>query len=189
MKQWLNKIPLPIRFTLMTLLCFVGLRFLLGSYIVLGPSMEPSFHMGDRILVEKVSPSIDGLDRGDVVVLRPTKSSTTYLKRIVAVPGDAVEIRDSVVCINGYELADAFMYVPDSEKPDLVPENCYFVLGDNRGASQDSRTWQKKYIHQDDVIGVPILKLPPFFRKTDFGPKPTTAIQETAQKRSDRQAP
>ena len=159
-----EKLKTPVRFTLLTLLCFLSIRILFANFYVEGPSMEPAFLQGDKILVEKVSVALGNLDRNDVVVLRSPEISGSLLKRIVAVPGDVVEVRDNAICVNGYELPDSFTPGPDSEEPELIPANCYFVLGDNRGFSQDSRTWLNKYVPKDLIVGIPILRVWPVSR-------------------------
>ena len=110
--------------------------------VVRGSSMEPALHDGDRLIVDRFGAPTDALTRGDVVVLAyPLDPAVDFVKRIVALPGDRVAMQDGVLFVNGIpDACDCFRdaeNVPDHE----VPDGCYFVLGDNRAVSCDSRTF------------------------------------------------
>ena len=150
-------------------LIFVVLQATTQSFEIDGRSMFPTLEDGQRLLVNRFvyarSPvSLMGEDgylfhgpqRGDVIVFQPpTNSSTDFVKRVIGVPGDEVEIlRGGEVYVNG-ELTDYVDQQTDPrrffEYPIVVPENEYFVLGDNRRASNDSRNWG--YVHAQDIVG------------------------------------
>lgn len=109
-----------------------------------GSSMEPSLHDGEYVLISKVSYWFGQPRRGDVVVFRfPHDPSRDFIKRVIGLPGETVAIRDGKVFINGRPLQEpyirgpiAYTYGPVT----LGPEE-YFVLGDNRNASNDSHNW------------------------------------------------
>ena len=149
-------------------LIFVALQATTQSFQIDGRSMFPTLKDGQRLLVNRFvyaqSPvSLMGDDgylfhspqRGDVIVFRPpTNSSTDFVKRVIAVPGDTVDIRKDKVYVNdeltsyveiGTEPRTFFEY------PIEVPADEYFVLGDNRPASNDSRNWG--YVHAQDIVG------------------------------------
>lgn len=119
-----------------------------------GHSMEPTLHDQDRLVVNKLAYRLHDPDVGDVVmVLHPNKPDETLVKRIVAGPGDTVGFRSGVVVRNGVDVAED--YVPLDERtlettdPVTIPEGFYFVLGDHRNNSNDSRSFgpvPKKYI-------------------------------------------
>jgi signal peptidase I len=111
---------------------------------VRGGSMMPGIQDRDRILVDHVSYLFAPVERGDVVVLRyPMNPSLDYVKRVVGLPGDRVQIFDGLVWVNGDLLPEPYVD-PDANDPysfvdTTVEEDCYFVLGDNRIRSSDSR--------------------------------------------------
>jgi signal peptidase I len=122
------------------LLLSYGLFFNLS--VVRGSSMAPGIHDGDRILVEPWSYLLGEVERGDVVVLRyPLDPSVDYIKRVIGLPGDQIVMVDGRVWVNGGLLDEP--YVLDADRDSYlairVRAGCYFVLGDNRRRSSDSR--------------------------------------------------
>lgn len=134
------------------LLIVVPLRlFVFQPFLVRGDSMEPNYHNGDYLIVDELSYHVRGPERGEVIVLRfPFDSSQRFLKRIVGMPGESVEIKDGKVVVYGKEREAVVLnespYLPEGlETPgslriDLKQDE-YFVLGDNRPFSSDSRKW------------------------------------------------
>lgn len=123
---------------------------LIQQYNVVGPSMEPSLWNGDRIIVNKVAYHVGAVERGDVIVFERRGSNREDLvKRVVGEPGDTVEIRDCVTYINGEAYREPYVktgvtpgWCGDTDMPKFyVPEESYFVMGDNRGVSMDSRAF------------------------------------------------
>jgi signal peptidase I len=136
---------------------FALLRLTVQSYTVVMSSMEPTFRQGDCIMVSKVSYRSSGPQRGDVIVFDPPPphddSQFPFIKRVIGLPGEIVEIEDGRVSINGTPLDEEYIIAPRNEpmSPIEVPDNEYFVLGDNRNNSSDSS--QGWTVPRDNIIG------------------------------------
>jgi signal peptidase I len=110
--------------------------------VVRGSSMTPGIHDGDRILVDHLSYVVGDVRRGDVVVLRcPLDQSLDYIKRVIGVPGDRIQIEDGRVLVNGAPVPEPYVLEPDRRcrVDEAVAPGHFFVLGDNREHSADSR--------------------------------------------------
>jgi len=139
-RYWLRDLTLSV------LLAFIVIVFLYQPVQVEGTSMMPRLENHERIFINKFVYRFEPIRRGDVVVFwYPLDTSKSYIKRVIGLPGESVEIREGHVLVNGKELAEP--YVPpvylDSQSypPVLVKPDHYFVLGDHRGSSNDSRVW------------------------------------------------
>ncbi len=122
--------------------------------VVRGSSMEPTFHDGDRLVVDKLTYLLSDIDRFDVIVLRaPNQRGMDFIKRVIALPGESVQIREGRLYIDGRETSQEFLmsHSSDTFGPKVVPEGEYFVLGDNRPYSNDSRSFG--FIKRDSVRG------------------------------------
>ena len=138
----------------LALVVFFALRFTIDTVIIIGISMEPSFHSEQRILISKVTYRIHEPERGDVIVFRPTNSEKgEFIKRIIALPNDTVEVKDDAVYVNGTRLKEPYIkntpsYYLDKKK---IPADNYFVLGDNRNQSNDSHNgW---VVPRQNIVG------------------------------------
>jgi len=144
---------------LVALLIVVPLRLYVAQpFFVRGASMEPTFHNGDYLIIDELSYRFGSPDRGDVVVFRfPGDPSQFFIKRVIGLPGDTVEGNDgdiSVTAVGGVEtnLEEGYIKVetPDNFRITTGPEE-YVVLGDNRGASSDSRRWG--ILPKENIVG------------------------------------
>ena len=130
--------------------------FLYQPVKVEGTSMMPTLDDQERVFINKFVYKLEPIERGDVVVFRyPRDTAKSYIKRVVAVAGDHVKIEDGVVFVNGHRVPEP--YVPDvyedvrSYPETVVPPHCYFVLGDHRNLSNDSRDFGP--VDQDFIYG------------------------------------
>ena len=130
----------------MTLVVFAFLiTFVAQGYKVYGSCMEPNLHTGDRLLGNKFVYRFERPTRGDIIVFRyPPSPGKIFVKRIIGLPGEIVEIRDEKVYVNDQPL-DERLYLKTTTHgnlpPTKIPKGCVFVLGDNRDESNDSRFW------------------------------------------------
>jgi signal peptidase I len=118
--------------------------FLAQATRVYGSSMEPNLHTDQRLVVEKISYRLHIPRRGDVVVLRmPERGPELLIKRVVGLPGETIQVKDGQVYINGQPLAEPYLarQTNGAYGPFVIPEGQIFVMGDNRGASNDSRVF------------------------------------------------
>ena len=133
---------------------FVAIQTTIQSFIVVGLSMYPSLVNGQRLLVNKAVYHFHEPERGDVIVFEPIDGGQAdYIKRVIAQPGDTVEIKNSVVYVNGSPLDEPYIKNPPSYTTDeqKIPQNNYFVLGDNRDSSNDSHNgWM---VPHEKIIG------------------------------------
>lgn len=128
--------------------------FLAQATRVYGHSMEPTLYTNQRLVVEKVSYKLHIPQRGDVVVLHlPNQSRELLIKRVIALPGETIEVKEGGVYINGERLAEPYLNFETrgSYGPLVIPADHIFVMGDNRGASNDSRSFGPVQI--DQVVG------------------------------------
>lgn len=140
-------------------ICIVAFT-LISKYFMLvqvpSASMEPTIHLGSRLLVLKSSTASTAYQRNDVVVFSLPTHSFNLVKRIIALPGEKIQIYGGKVYINNVELQEDIKTSMDENfscNALFVPEESYFVMGDNRNYSDDSRYWQNPYVHQNEIVG------------------------------------
>jgi len=150
--------------------------FIFQPFFVKGQSMEPNFENGDYLFVDELSYRLKAPQRGEVVVFKyPNDVSQRYIKRIIGLPGETVEIRDGKIDIfnkDGEKVLREENYLPQStltlgDTNITLKENEFFVLGDNREASSDSRRWGP--VPKEDMIGRVFFRVWPLATLTKFG--------------------
>ena len=148
-------------------------QFLLINAVIPSGSMENTIMEGDRIFGNRLAYLNSDPERFDIVIFKyPDDETKTYIKRVIGLPGETVEIRDGKVYINGSSepLDDSFCpETPDGKGDGVyqVPEDCYFMMGDNRNNSDDSRDDRIGCIDEDYVLGKVFFSIFPF---DTFGP-------------------
>jgi signal peptidase I len=156
---------------IIAVIVFIGMRFSIQTYVVNGPSMEPNYTENEWVIVNKLEYRFGTPERGDIaIVWSPIETGKRYIKRVIGLPGESVEVRNGVVyvyTVTGETLKLEEPYIKnialrDFPKSDPVPAGHYFVMGDNRNNSRDSREgWT---IAQKDMIGKAWLDIWPLTR-------------------------
>jgi signal peptidase I len=172
---------LPVLLLVAFVLAFLLRTFVVQVFYIPSKSMEPTLQVDDRMLVEKLTYLVRDPERGDVIVFEgdevvqtPPDASMVargvrvlgqflgvvpanardFVKRVIGLPGDEVVITDGTVFVNGQAIDEPYVVFPDGRSygPFNVPEGSYFVLGDNRPNSSDSRI-SLGYVEADDIVG------------------------------------
>lgn len=146
----INRIKNTIKEFVPTIVSAIGITLVLNTFIgittVQGVSMEPTLYTGNKLIINKISKITNSIERGDIIVFDSTpgesrKDKVFYIKRVIGVAGDKIEIKQGNVFVNGEEIIEDYADKTDSFTNLImtVPEDSYFVLGDNRDKSNDSR--------------------------------------------------
>ncbi|MFL0197497.1 signal peptidase I [Clostridium sp. WILCCON 0269] len=156
----------------LSILVAIGFAFVFHSYVfaradVTGPSMQPTFNDRDVIFVEKVSTEIGHINRSEIVIFNSkNQNNDTYIKRVIGIAGDKIDIKDGKVYLNGQAITESYLPQGTITEPNsfnteyVIPKGYIFVLGDNRGNSTDSRILG--LINIKDVKGHVIFRAYPF---------------------------
>jgi signal peptidase I len=143
-----------IETVILTLVIFFLIQTVVRNFKVVGTSMEPNLHNGQYLIIDKISYRLGEPQHGDVIVFEPpNRPGEDYVKRVIALPGELVEIQNGRVLINNESLDELYIVRPGSYsmQPRRVGPDELFVLGDNRNSSSDSRNWGM--LSQDKVVG------------------------------------
>jgi signal peptidase I len=147
--------------------------FIVDTRAIPTPSMVPTIEISDRVILSKLSyVGSKTPKRGDIIVLMPPAevveagTDSDLLKRVIGLPGETVEVKDNYVYIDGKPLTEDYLeaqpvYTID---PVVVPEGCYFLLGDNRNNSYDSHLWHNQFVPMSDIKGKAVYRFWPLDR-------------------------
>jgi signal peptidase I len=155
------------------LLGWLMTSMLAGSFTVPPDSMEPTIYNGERVLVNRLAYRIAAPQRGDIIIYKyPQDPSKIYIHRIVALPGESVELKDHQIIVNGVKLAEDWAVkirhynggklAKRGMKPVVVDPDSFYVLGDNAARSEDSRAWG--FLPKKNIIGKAYKRYYPFDR-------------------------
>lgn len=147
---------------------FINRFIIMNSHVPSG-SMEKTIMTGDDLFVNRLPYLFSDPKRFDIVVFKyPDNEKLLYIKRVIGLPGEKVEIKDGKVYINDASepLKEDFVNGEPlgDYGPYYVPDNCYFVMGDNRNNSQDSRFWRNTFVNKKKIIGKAAFKYHPGFK-------------------------
>ncbi|MBC5707713.1 signal peptidase I [Hungatella hominis] len=156
-------------------IAFVLNNFIIANSKVPSGSMENTIMTGDRVIGSRLSYRFSDPKRGDIVIFHfPDDPTGTiyYVKRIIGLPGDTVDIIDGKVYLNGSEtpLDESYIREPMDPEPPArfeVPEDSYFMMGDNRNFSADARRWENKYVKRDKIIAKVLFRYYPGIGKIE----------------------
>jgi signal peptidase I len=151
----------------LSLIIFLLIRQVIQNYRIESHSMQPNFYEGEFILVNKLAFKLGEPTRGEVIVFHnPQNPDEDYIKRVIGLPGDTVEIHEQTVYVNGELFAEPYSINPfrpgENYGPEVIPPNRLFVMGDNRGNSSDSR--RIGTIPEELVVGQAWLRVWPMDR-------------------------
>ncbi len=160
-------------------IAFVIIVFVIQSFWIPSGSMEPNFYRGDRISAYKLFYDIENVQRGDVIIFKfPLDPRKNFIKRVIGLPGDEIDVRDKKVYVNGKLLNEPYVvhkdpwickdrsyeryHIRDQYGPIKVPSDSLFMMGDNRDSSDDSRFWG--FVPAENIIGEAFLRYWPPWR-------------------------
>ncbi|MCR5410801.1 MAG: signal peptidase I [Lachnospiraceae bacterium] len=162
--EWIAVIIFAILFS------FMLHAFVIVNATVPTSSMENTIMAGDRVIGSKLYYLRHDPQRGEIIMFDfPDDPTILYIKRVIGLPGDHIEITGGVVYVNGEALDEPYLNVVTEGEwgPYDVPEGCYFMLGDNRNDSADSRYWKNTYLTRDGIVGKAVLKYWKGFKRFD----------------------
>ncbi len=145
-----------LKFALWLILFVVAFKLVFIQARIMSGSMEPTLMTGDRALFNRLAYTFGEPQRGDIILFKSDEFGQNFTKRIVGMPGDVISFVDGEVYVNDVALEENYLQEDvQSFSNDTfeVPEGSYFLLGDNRGNSNDSRFWTDPYIPKNKIYG------------------------------------
>ena len=168
--RWVREVVETVVIALV--LAFVILTFIVGTFWVPSGSMEQTLMVNDRIMAYKLFYDIEDVERGEIIIFKfPLDPRKDFVKRVIGLPGDRVELKNKQVYVNNTPLVEPYVVHSDSWDagfprdeygPIIVPDDALFVLGDNRDNSEDSRYWG--FVPAENIVGDVFLRYWPLWR-------------------------
>ncbi len=172
-KKWTKKAIIKEIFDwVMVVVIAVAISNVINHFVILNAyipssSMVDTLEIGDRVIGLRTAYWFSSPKRGDIVIFPyPDNEEETFIKRVIGLPGEKVEIRNGYIYIDDSEepLTEPYVYgEPDNRKDGVyqVPEDCYFMLGDNRNNSRDSAAWNHPYVEEKKILAKAVLRYYP----------------------------
>lgn len=165
-----NKVWKEILDWIIVIVIAVSLAFIINKFVIYKvssptASMENTIMIDDKVFTLRLAYLFSDPKRGDIVVFEaPDSPDEDYIKRVIGLQGDTVEVKDGLVYINGEPYEEDYLKEPmeGSFGPYVIPEDCYFMMGDNRNISWDARYWTNKFVDEDKIKGKALFKYPDF---------------------------
>lgn len=156
-KDWKKEIMSWVKtFVFAFAIYFIATNTLIANAIVPTGSMENTIMPGSRIIINRLAYLTENPERGDVISFwYPDDEEKNFLKRVIGLPGETIEGKEGKIYIDGKELTESYIKEVCYEDfgPYKVPEESYFVMGDNRNHSKDSRYWNNKFVNKEAIVG------------------------------------
>ena len=163
-RKWTYVVLELLQMLLFVLILYLVINVAFERVEVLTPSMENTLAVGDRVVVNKLAYLRREPVFGEVIVFNPPiESEAPFIKRLIGTPGDEIRINEGEVFVNGEKLDEPYLketMLSEEEQSWVVPEGYLFVMGDNRNASNDSRSWG--FVSREEVIGKALFIFWPF---------------------------
>lgn len=173
-----NKVVKEIISWLLVIAIAIGIATFVDKVIILNVkvptgSMENTIMINDRVITLRLAYLLSDPKRGDIIVFPyPDDETTLYIKRIIGLPGETIEGKKGDVYIDGVMIDEPYITssLDDDFGPYVIPEDGYFMMGDNRAISEDARYWENKFVMRDKIKGKALLKYPNFtwFKKVSY---------------------
>jgi len=175
-------------FGIAVLVLYFFTGYVMTSYRIEGNSMNPILRHGERVLSSRLTYKTGPVRHGDIVVFNcPSEPQKYYIKRVVGLPGESIEIKDGIIYAQGRRLKN--LHIPEEYRthenlnPLKVPMGHYFVAGDHRNTSNDSRVWAVRkgfwpYVPERYIKGKIVYRIWPFQK---IGPIPILSVEDTQQ--------
>lgn len=154
-------------YVLMVILIFTIFNICIFNANIPSSSMEDTIQKGDRIFASRITYLFDDIKRGDIVIFNSKEEGKYLVKRIIGLPGDSISITDDKIFVNGDMLEETYAKGTTSkgnlkDETIVVPKGKYFLLGDNRENSRDSRYWVNTFIDREDIVARVFFRYFPF---------------------------
>ena len=151
----------------------VVIAFCVNKFVIINAhvptsSMDPTISINDKLIGNRLAYLFKNPERGDIIIFKfPDDESQIFIKRVIGLPGETIQIVEGELFIDGELIEED--YIKDSMRgnygPYEVPDNSYFVLGDNRNVSEDSRFWKNTYVRKNKILAKAWFRYSPKFKK------------------------